>query len=93
MIRKWLAKHSRELHPKPKFLVTAEAYLYATFGPKISDFFDLCLHWVSLVRDLKYASLMKMSKSYVLVNVSLKHSGGFWLKSCYLSILPYLKIA
>ena len=38
MIRKWPAKHGRELHPKPKLLVTAEAYLYATFGPKISDF-------------------------------------------------------
>ena len=22
--------------------------------PKISDFFDLCLHWVSVVRDLKH---------------------------------------
>ena len=29
MIRKWPAEHSRKLHPKPKFLVTAEAYLTA----------------------------------------------------------------
>ena len=29
MIRKWPAEHSRELHPKPKFLVSAEAYLTA----------------------------------------------------------------
>ena len=29
MIRKWPAEHSPELHPKPKFLVTATAYLTA----------------------------------------------------------------
>ena len=40
MIRKWPVKQSRELHSKSKFLVTAEAYFSATFGSKISDFFD-----------------------------------------------------
>ena len=50
MIRKWPAEQGQELHPKPKFFVTAELYLSATFGPKISDFFDLCLNWMSVVR-------------------------------------------
>ena len=39
MIRIWPAGHGQELHPKPKLLVTAKAYLPATFGPNISDFF------------------------------------------------------
>ena len=54
MIRKWPAEHGLELYLKPKFLVTAEACLSATFGPNISDFFDLCLHWVSVVRAKKH---------------------------------------
>ena len=37
---------------QPKFLVMSEAYLSASFGPNISDFFDLCLHWLSIVRDI-----------------------------------------
>ena len=49
-MRKWPAEHGRELHTKPKFLVMAKAYLSATFGQNISDFFDLYLHWVSVVR-------------------------------------------
>ena len=32
-----------------KLLVIAEAYLSATFGPSISDFFDLCLFSTFLV--------------------------------------------
>ena len=55
MIRKWPGEHGRELHPKAKFLVTAKAYLSATLGPNISDFYDLCLHWVSVVRVQKNA--------------------------------------
>ena len=43
MIGKWAAEQNRELHFKYKFLVIAEAYFSATFGPKSSDFFDLCL--------------------------------------------------
>ena len=42
-------EQSRELHPKPKFLVVTEAYLSATFGQKIQIYFDLCLLWVSVV--------------------------------------------
>ena len=55
MIKKWSAEHDQELHPKAKFLVTAKAYIYlcTAFGPNISDFFDLCLHWVSEVLELK----------------------------------------
>ena len=34
-----------------KILVTAKAYLSATLGPNISDFFGLCLHWVSVARE------------------------------------------
>ena len=41
MIRKWPAEHDLELYLKPKFLVTDEAYLSATFGPNILVFFDL----------------------------------------------------
>ena len=45
-IRKWPAEHGWELHPKPKLLVTAEAYMSATFGTNNSDFFDLFLHCI-----------------------------------------------
>ena len=38
--------------PQPLFLVTAEAYLSATLGLNISDVFDLCHHWMYIVRDL-----------------------------------------
>ena len=48
MIRKLPAEHGRELHPQAKFLVTAKAYLSATFGPNI---LHICLHWVSVVRE------------------------------------------
>ena len=34
----------------PKFLGTAEAFVCLPHWPKFSDFFDLCLHWVSVVR-------------------------------------------
>ena len=30
-------------------------------GPKISDFFDLCLHWVSVVRDHKHTFALQES--------------------------------
>ena len=53
MIRKWSAEHGQALHSKPKILVTFEAYLSATIGPNISDWFDLWLHWVSVVREVK----------------------------------------
>lgn len=50
MVRKRPAEHGQELHSKPKVFVTAEAYLSATFVSNISDSFDLCHHWVLIVR-------------------------------------------
>ena len=35
-------------HRKPKHLVTTKSYLSDTFGQKISEFFDLCRHWMSM---------------------------------------------
>ena len=40
------------INPNVYFMV--KAYLSATFGTDISDLFDLCLHWVSVVRGLMY---------------------------------------
>ena len=48
MIRRWPAEYDQELHPKPKFLVTAKAYLSTTFIENILDFIDLCPHWGSV---------------------------------------------
>ena len=45
------SEHGRDLNPKPQFLVTAEAYLATTYGPNISDFYDLSLHWVFVVHE------------------------------------------
>ena len=57
-----IRKQGAELHFKPIFLVTAEIYLNIclphTFDPNISDFYDLCLHWASVVRVLRESSLM-----------------------------------
>ena len=53
IIRKLPAEQGQELQHKPNFLVTAEAYLSATFSQNISDFFDLCIHWLSVVHVLK----------------------------------------
>ena len=39
----------RKLNTKPKLLVTAEAYLAATFDTNIQDFFDLWIQWVSII--------------------------------------------
>ena len=43
----------RKSTPTPKFLGTAEAYFVCHIGPHrptFSDFFDLSLHWVFVVR-------------------------------------------
>ena len=39
MISKWPVKHNQALRPKPKHVVTA--YMSATFGQNMSNFFDL----------------------------------------------------
>ena len=54
MTGKWPAEHGQELRPKPNFFVMAKAYLSATFGPNISDFFDYCLYWVSVIREFSH---------------------------------------
>ena len=52
MIGKWLVEHDRELYLNPKFLVMVKAYFSATFSANISDFFNSCLYWVSVVHGL-----------------------------------------
>ena len=49
MMRKWSAEHGQYWHPNPKFLVTVNAYLSATFGSNISGIFDLCYHLCSYI--------------------------------------------
>ena len=51
MIRKWPAEQGQELHPKPKLLAATKGCFSATFDPNTSDFFDLSIHWVSVVHD------------------------------------------
>ena len=55
--RKFSSLHGRKFNPNPKFLSTAEAYFCLPHRPNFSDIFDLCLHWVSVVRD--FAQLLK----------------------------------
>ena len=43
----------RKFNPNPKFLGTAEAIFCLPHQPNFSDIFDLCLHWVSVVRGGK----------------------------------------
>ena len=50
LVRKWLQRQKST--PTPKFLGMAEAYFVCH---KFSDFFGLCLHWVSVVRGLMCA--------------------------------------
>ena len=55
--RKWPSLHCRKLNPNPKFLGMAEAYFCLPHRPNFSDFFDLCRHWVSVVRGFIYANI------------------------------------
>ena len=43
--------------PNPIFFVMANAYLSATSGPNIKDFFDFCINWVSVVRAYNHYEL------------------------------------
>ena len=65
VIREWFAEQDQEL--QSKLLVIAEAYLSATFGPNISDFFDLWLLCTSLVYGNIFFQILdyKGSKSKV----------------------------
>ena len=53
-VRKSTSLHCPKSTPTAKFLGTAEAYFCLPHQLKFSDFFDLCLHWVSIVRDLAH---------------------------------------
>ena len=48
--RKWPLLHGRKFNPNPKFLGMAAAYFVYHIGPIFQILFDLCLHWVSIVR-------------------------------------------
>ena len=49
-VRKSPSLHGRKSNPNPKCLGTAEA-----------DFFDLCRHWVSVVRDWSNKYVFKVT--------------------------------
>ena len=54
LVRKSSSLHGRKSNPNPKFIGTAEAYFCLPHRPKIAGYFDLCLHWVSVVRAYTY---------------------------------------
>ena len=58
-VRKLSSLHGRKSNPKPKFIGTAEAYFVCHIGP---DFFDLCLHWVSVVCGLNHDLIFAAQK-------------------------------
>ena len=49
-VRKSPSLHGQKSTPTSKFLGTAEAYFVCHIGPNFQISFDLCLHWVSVVR-------------------------------------------
>ena len=61
-VRKLLSLHFRKSNPTPKFLGTTKGYFVCHIGQNISDIFDLCLHWVSVVLDFT-PCLIKLGKS------------------------------
>ena len=82
MIWKWSKEHGRKLHPKPKLLVMAEAYLSATLGPNISDLFgvrSLWFHWeLYKMTELFWAWSKIKSKN----NSEFSDSNGSTFTSC-----------
>ena len=77
-VRKSSSLHDRKSTPTSKFLGTVEAY----FCPKFLDFFDLCIHWVSVVRGLNTvegytAGVVLYKFSYFIAIISIKLP--FWL--------------
>ena len=55
-----------------------EAYLSATFGPNISDFFDLCLHWVSVVLGQEDAIFENPNSEILPRSYRMPSFGGIW---------------
>ena len=47
-VKKSPSLHGRKSNPNPTFTGMVEAYFVCLIGQKISCFFDLCLHWVSV---------------------------------------------
>ena len=66
--------HSQKLNPNPKFLGTAKAYFCLPHRPNLSDFFDLCRHWLSVVRGYSYWLLALRHSSYQKKNESQRRS-------------------
>ena len=46
-----------KIHSHSQILGTAKAYFVCHIGPNFSDIFDLCLHWVSVVREVNHREL------------------------------------
>ena len=51
--RKWPSLHGRNF--TPKIFRYSRSIFCLPHRPNFSDIFDLCLHWVSIVRDFCYA--------------------------------------
>ena len=51
VIRKWPEEHCQELHTKTQMFSYGQSIFVCHIQPK--HFFDLCIHWVSVVRVLK----------------------------------------
>ena len=70
---------------QPKIKSQSQIFMYCRsifclpHRPKFLDIFDLCLHWVSVVRDCSYSCFYSCSSRCVDLNQSLVH------KNC----LPY----
>ena len=60
--------HTAEIYTptKLKFSVTAKAYLSATFGPKISDIFYLCLWILTFYSFILGKTILRSSKFEVI---------------------------
>ena len=67
-VRKSPSLHTQKSNPNPKFIGTAEAYVVCHIGPKISGFFDLCLHWVSVVRDQRLCKRLQSTYFFFLLS-------------------------
>ena len=81
LMRKSPSLHSRKSTPNPKFLGTAEAYFVCHVGPNFQIFFDICLHWVSVVRGLlheTFSQFVNHCKYVFLFRKILFHSHVFF---------------
>ena len=71
-VRKSPSLHGQKSTPTPKFLGTTEAFFCLPHQPKFSDFFNLCLHGVSVVRG-KTASLPFTEWLFKIPNWAVRH--------------------